>query len=496
MSSPREEMQTKVDLVDEPRLLFGRNRACVDPRTGLLGYGPSGLDVEGGERRNIRVGVVATHSAQSHLRFFLEKLSHQIAPDVDVQWKLEFPGLGPRGPLGFDIQVDPGAVETISPKEEELALGSGERKDKILRAVELYAQKFKDLHDTVQSKPDLVLLPLSRRLLSECKNPNMKFERIRYESRTLERGALEGLTPVFDFHHVLKVLAFQRDLACQVLLPSTMSFAFEKQDAATIAWNFSAAAYYKGTGTPWKLADLDDRTCLVGITFFQDVAMGEGSVRACMAHVYMRTGESQVIRGQPFLWERGEERHPTLNHDQAHQILDGVLGLYRRQYEGKDPIRLVVHKTSPFVPSEISGFNDASAGISSVDYIHIEIEPEVRFYHEGHKYPPVRGTMIASASPSPDSPIVLYSVGYVPALASYPGSTVPVPLLLHPYRLDSSPIQACKDILALTKLDWNTTEFCGREPVTISVSRKVGEILAEMRARDVKEPPQPYRYYM
>jgi len=44
-------------------------------------------------------------------------------------------------------------------------------------------------------------------------------------------------------------------------------------------------------------------------------------------------------------------------------------------------------------------------------------------------------------------------------------------------------------------LDWNTSTFYKRMPVTIGVSGKVGDIMAEMRA--IKEsPPNSYKFYM
>ena len=51
-------------------------------------------------------------------------------------------------------------------------------------------------------------------------------------------------------------------------------------------------------------------------------------------------------------------------------------------------------------------------------------------------------------------------------------------------------------ILALTKLDWNNADFNTRMPVTISVSRKVGEILSESAMQDVNDFPTSYKYYM
>jgi len=44
-------------------------------------------------------------------------------------------------------------------------------------------------------------------------------------------------------------------------------------------------------------------------------------------------------------------------------------------------------------------------------------------------------------------------------------------------------------------LDWNTSDFAKKKPVTIKVARAVGAILAEAEKRNIKVKPQ-YYYYM
>ena len=461
---------------------------------GLTSHGPALLDVAAGESKTIRAGAIGTYASLSHLREFLGRLSyaipvkqsgHQLQP-----WKMDFPGLDVKGPLGFDILLDETVVESISAMEEEESLKAADRKTRIESSVNLYEQKFQDLVTSSSSLPDVVLLPLSKQLLKMCRDPNLKSDRIVYERRSMEKGPTESV-PVFDFHHALKVVSYQHGMTCQLIRPVTMSFGPSSQEAATVAWNFATALYYKGTGIPWKLADLDDRTCLVGIAFYEEIDAGGSVLRASMAHVYVKSSDSQIIRGKPFRWEGdGRNREPTLAKDQAKDIIKDVVELFRRQ-KRETPARLVVHKTSAFTHEEISGFNEAAGGVEQVDYVHILAHDSGRFFHEGNDYPPVRGTMIGDGK----SPYFLYTVGYVPSLGTYQGMATPIPLVLDLARIDTSPRRVGIDIMSLTKMDWNSTDFCQREPVTTSVSRKVGHILAEMRARNT-EPPQPYRYYM
>ena len=488
-----------VELRPEPSLIFSNNKKCVDPKVGLLAYGPNGIDSEHRKGQIVRAGVIATHSTLISLKNFLDELQ-RIIPVTSGRrsrsepWKREFPGLGVKGILGFEIVIDPSATETISVDEEMKALEPNNRKEKIVNAVALYDQKFEDLASSSHPGPDLVFVPLSQRLVQACKDPAMKTDRIVYQKRTMDTTAPRENFPLFDFHHVLKVIAFQRNLACQVVLPSTLDFDKSLQDKATIAWNFTVAAYYKGTGTPWKLADLDDRTCLVGISFFQEMSEDGSAMNASMAHVYVRTGESQIIRGKPFRWEnKGKRwREPSLDSENAEKILRDVVDLFHRQRDSK-PSRIVVHKTSPFTRDERVGFDRAVEGVPKADYIHIEAGSGIRFYHDRLGYPPVRGTLITSSTAN--SPVILYTVGFVPALDTYQGSTAPFPLTLRIERSDTNARQMADDILCLSKMDWNSADFCRRTPVTTSVSSKVGSILAEMRARDLS-PPNPYKHYM
>lgn len=404
---------------------------------------------------------------------------------------MDFPGLEAKGPLGFDVYLDEAFVEPISGAEEQESLKDPDRKVRIEASVKLYEQKFQDLVTSSTSLPDVVLVPLSKQLVKMCRDPTLKSDRIVCERRTMEKRP-STTVPVFDFHHAMKVVSYQHGVTCQILLPGTMSFAHSRQEPATIAWNFATAMYYKGTGIPWKLADLDERTCLVGISFYEEMDAEGSLMRASMAHVYVKSSDSQIIRGKPFRWESGgRNRQPTLSGSQAKEILRDVLGLFQRQKK-EIPARVVVHKTSGFTEEEITGFNEAAQGVELVDYVHIRAHDGCRFFHVGNGYPPVRGTLIGDQNKSPR---IMYTVGYVPSLGTYQGMATPVPLVLDIARNDASPRQIGSDIMSLTKMDWNSTDFCQREPVTTSVSRKVGHILAEMRARNT-EPPQPYRFYM
>ena len=65
---------------------------------------------------------------------------------------------------------------------------------------------------------------------------------------------------------------------------------------------------------------------------------------------------------------------------------------------------------------------------------------------------------------------------------------VPNPILTNVKKHDTPICELAKEILMLSKLDWNNINYCSRLPATISV-------LAESRVRDIIPNPR-YCYYM
>ena len=54
---------------------------------------------------------------------------------------------------------------------------------------------------------------------------------------------------------------------------------------------------------------------------------------------------------------------------------------------------------------------------------------------------------------------------------------VPRPLELKLAQTESTTRQLASEILALSKLNWNNTQFDGGEPITVRAARQVGDIL-------------------
>ena len=90
--------------------------------------------------------------------------------------------------------------------------------------------------------------------------------------------------------------------------------------------------------------------------------------------------------------------------------------------------------------------------------------------------------------------IILYTRGSVDFFRTYPGKYIPLPLEFQIDRAEQTPVFLASEILGLTKMNWNKSQFDSTYPITVEGARSVGQILKYV---DVKEQIQArYSFYM
>lgn len=488
-------------LVHEPDLIFKDKFTCADPRVGLLNFKPNGLE---SENLKIPIGIIGSKKSINSAADFLSLLQYSIPgvifPNSNIR-SIDFPGLYCDGPLGFYFEKDDNYCQEISPHNLDKILNMSNRKDRIIEFSTQIEQILKDLSGQNPKTP-IVLISLPRKILEACRDLFTKDDKIRLSTRSFQdlkniANMDEKDRPLFyDFHNFIKVLGYELNIPTQLILPDTLLLkGGNLEDPASIAWNFVVAQYYKFSGIPWKLADLNPETVHVGISFYYDINRRDSVViKAAIAQVYMRTGDSQIARGLELMVEHEEDiKRTNLTQEQAQDILTQAISLYKRQHNNQEPNRIVVHKKSEYTENENEGFLSATRNIEIQDFIHIK---ENCYFNAitSTDYPISRGSVFERESNNKRI-FNLYTTGYIPCLDTYPGSMIPKPLEVIVEKADSSTETLARDIINLTKLDWNSTDFCKRLPVTISVSKKVGKIMGELKGRDIS-PPTAYRNYM
>jgi len=501
--------------ITEPKLVFAGGRSCEDPKTGLSEFGPTALD--GTPRTAIRAAVIGSGDSIQKLRNWIDSASSRIYAGLNSKGKPfdplyapSFPGFGLESPFECEVELDDRLIVTLTEREITLIVGAGDFQHRVQCAVEIYSAKLCVLADK-EPAPDVVILAMPKEL-EDCIGPEAranqsrpvrltKLQKKEKKKREADEKRGQQLLPFADedekpatqenlfrdFHNSVKAHAMKSKLATQLVWYSTLARSKGKEDPATTAWNFFTALYYKAGNVPWRLEFGTQRTCYVGITFYRESADPDAPTRTCLAQAFSESGEGLVLRGERVTWDKERDRRPHLNGTDAEAILRRVLKLYS-EHLNEQPHRVVLHKTSRYWEDELEGFKAALGDIHSYDFLALE-RRGLRFFRLG-KEPPIRGTVVELGQRD----YLVYTQGYIPFMRQYPGMRIPNPLEIVEHHGDSSAERVCREILALTKLNWNTCKFSSADPITTLFSRQVATIIKEMPAEI--SPATKYRFYM
>ena len=493
--------------IDEPMLSFGRNGMHPDPKFGLSLYGPWTLPglVEP-EPQSLKLGIVGDRDGLASAKAFFERTRRRIEGNPDR------PTLTPAFP-GFEqalrckLQFAPAWEKTIKRALVDSVPKANTFQGRVNEAVEAIAQELQRLKEA-GPRPTVVVVALPEKWLKPCgivTGGDGAIEKSTAERRLaakVRRHQRVGQGTIVDFdpdeleellddeghgefYKRLKIRAMEIGLPVQICKPATFTEGKGLQHIATRAWNLSVALYHKAGGYPWRLQHLDQDTCYVGISFYRDP---DKNMRTSMAHIFTPTGRGLVLRGIKIPWPDNDKRSPHLpSAEMARDLLTSAINLYR-SHQKTPPRRVVVHKTSNFWIEEREGFEQAAEGIAELDLVAIQ-KRGIKLFRHGQKAP-LRGSMVELGSGN----FVIYTKGYVPFLRCYPGPRVPDPIEVVEHVGDSTPEALAREILALSKMNYNNADYGDLMPITLRFADQVGEILAEMP--EEMDPPQENHYYM
>ncbi len=461
----------KTHVFDEPMLEFGDGGQHCDPRQGLREHGP--LQPRSGDV--IRVGVIGTDDTVAGFTEFLGETGRGIESGNKqlINLNPDFPGLGNQNPFRCKFEVPDGATATISRRQVNEITGIGRHDEAVRHAVELITSQLSALVEG-SAKPDVVVLALPIPLIEKLVNAKSEEE----DSDDDDGGDM------LNFRDLLKAKTLHLPVPTQIVWPDTWDDAAKiprkvKRDSnrqtqvkATRAWNLLNALFYKAGKVPWRLLpdQAEYRTSFLGIGFYRD--LDGQQLWTSTAQMFDERGRGLILRGARAQTEtRG--RHPYLTAKDAEELVAQSIAAYKAHHRHV-PARLVVLKTSRFRPEEAEGIDAAlgKSGIEMSDLIWVQESSPIAIFRDGN-YPVLRGTFIDLGGKG-----LLYTRGSVPFYGTFPGLRVPHPLLLVPHEnSDSKILTLAKDVLALTKVNWNTTQFDQKLPAPIKAAREVGRIL-------------------
>lgn len=473
----------KLHTIPEPLLDFGRG-TDVCPRAGITKYDV--YDTRRQVRREkILVGGVGTSDSLIKLKGWIEKASRYIPAKNDNRLPNLYPAFcGFNRACGFKASLvyEDEITRSLSHSEIKRIAQISDWNERVEAAVELFSSQ---VHFLARHRAVDVII---------CIIPTSLYENIAKEQRkpieeTIEEKNQDDNVET-NFRRLLKARTLYLGKPIQLMREVSLESNPKGQhDDATKAWNFCTALYYKANQTvPWRLITNSNRplVCYVGVGFYR--SRDREVLHTSLAQIFDELGNGLILRGTPVQVDK-TDRHPYLTEDQAELLLERALQEYKIAL-GTSPGRLVMHKTSKYNSTELDGFKAAAdkLQVGSVDFITI-LDSTMRLTRDG-EYPPYRGTHVELD----EQTHLLYTRGFVKHYGTYPGLYVPQPLEIRIVEADESPGVICSEILSLTKMNWNSTQFDGKFPITIECARNVGKILKYLDEHD--QPQISYSFYM
>jgi hypothetical protein len=229
--------------------------------------------------------------------------------------------------------------------------------------------------------------------------------------------------------------------------------------------------YYKAGGKPWRLATARDGVCYIGLAFRRTEGKTDSRTACCAAQMFLDSGDGIVFKGEFGPWYSPGRRECHLSRSAAKELLAGALKTYAQE-GGKPLTEIFLHSRSTIDDDEFNGYEEAvPAGVKIVG-IRVRRDSRVKLFRHG-KWPVMRGTWWKLSYRT----AYLWASGFKPSLLSYDGWEVPNPLRIDIQHGVADIEQVARDILGLTKLNYNACKLGDSLPVTVGFSDAVGEIL-------------------
>lgn len=489
----------------EPTVEFGEGESSVI-REGLAEFGPYSLRLGAAHPNAVRIGIVGTPASVAGARKFLERMAGRIhSGRPKALLTPDYPGFSAvfRSALAVDprwvVEVDAAAVE------RELARPPY---DAFEGCLGLWVEGVRSLIRDIA--PDVVLCALPADVLDKCRvvdvpRPKRPSNGRRHRRRARRAGPEQLELNLFDagagsieeasqpqpsdlrsrnFRRALKAAAMDVRVPIQIVTPSLYEEGGKQQDPATRAWNLSVALFYKAGGLPWRARAEVEHTCFVGISFHHLFTADRHVMFSSLAQAFSTEGDGFALRGGEIPWDP-TDRRPHLDEVQSEELLGKVMTAYR-SHVGRDPLRVVVHKTSEFTAGERQGMKRALTDVPAVEMQTVR-STDFRLLRQG-TYPPHRGTLAIFGDTS-----FLFSTGYSDVRETYEGPHVPVPLELVDSEGTAAELSA-RELLSLSKMNWNSARDHIAFPISLAFARQVGLVMAEIPPD--ADPHPLYRFYM
>lgn len=461
---------------DEPLMCFSdtdKSKRSINQLKGLCQYGPIDCSYmrNGAARPSVRLAVLSPNCDMDKILAHLNKLNTRIQNSGKDKFLPHYEGfehvyqralsVPTKENKGICIGYNVNTILKMKPAEF-LAF--------MKRGIEYYSQHASDF--------DILVIYIPKSFASFRNAPEV--------------------SPDFNLHDALKLYATEKGIKLQLIEEKSVN----SFDSCKVMWGLSTSIYAKATGVLWHPEAIQKDTAYIGISY----AFSEQK-RICIGCSQLfdstGTGIRMVLRkiNNPIFIGKS---NPYMREDDARTMMIEL----REQYYHSAPVntlkRVVIHKTTPFIREEIAGIMQAFIGIE-VELVQIQEYSSwrgIRFESEPGKtafgFPVKRGMAVKLGRDS----FLLWTHGCLihPELSGsynyYKGSRgIPVPLLVRRFAGNASGDTLAKEILMLTKMNWNSGDSLYK---TLPVTLDFAKILARMSKQEeaIFDKAYDFRFFM
>lgn len=463
---------------DDPKLEFynpQNKKMTTDfhPMRGLSQNAPFDYSInEKVLRPSISLGVICPSRHNKQFSDFLNQLNCKQLVNFNVDYVIPFPGFFQAFKVGLDIP-QPGTNEWLN----------------------LVPPEFPDIQKAAAGLGTLITRKLDQ-LSAASRDVVLIYIPKEYEHFT---GYLDG-DEKFDLHNYVKAYAAQKNIATQFIRAKTI----ESDMYCQIMWAISLAIYVKSGRIPWVVSGVQKDTAFAGIGYSVNrIANGTNIVVGC-SHIYSSDGQGlkyKLSKVDEVTFDR--KKNPFLSEDEAYRLGLNVKELFYRSFT-EMPKRVVIHKRTPFRKDEVNGLTASlfSAGIRDIDLLEITYEDDLKCFELNRDMTEVDGFPVRRGLcfPLNENTMYLYTHGIAPSVRNpnfryfQGGKTIPLPLKIVKHRGNGTMSQIAKEVLGLSKMNWNSFGLYSKLPCTIESSNeiaKIGSLLSQYEGAIYD-----YRYFM
>ena len=458
----------------EPIMLFSDkddSKSSINQLKGLVKYGPIDYSYSKSEtiRDSVRLAVLAPNQEMDKILNHLNMLNVRVSKTGRDEFLPDYEG--------FE-KVYHRALSVPTKMQKNICIGYNA--DKVL-----------------SFSPDQFLAWMKKGIVHFSQNAFDFDVLIIYIPRNFSRfRTAKSISIDFNLHDALKLYATEKGIKLQLIEEKSLF----SSNPCKVMWGLSTSLYAKSTGVLWHPKAIQEDTAYIGISYAYSAEKG-----ICIACSQLfdstGTGIRMILRKIANL----ANNNPYMQADDARAIMTEL----REQYYRANPVnslkRIVIHKTTPFISEEITGIMQAFYGIDDVELIQIQDYCSwrgIRFGTEPSKSADnfaVKRGLVAKLN---QNSFLLWTHGCVihPELAGklnyYKGGRgIPAPLLIKRFAGKASGDILAKEILMLTKMNWNSGDNLYKNlPVTLDFAKVLARMSKQNEA--MFDKAYDFRFFM